>query len=69
MDANQPTALTDRQARAVLVAAELLDFERKPDLYEAWYDLDLHDDAECAVRSLHPSAIPTPCRMPCWPVR
>ncbi len=52
MNANEPPPLTDRQARAVLVAAEELDFEREPDLYEAWYDLDLHDDAQCAVRYL-----------------
>lgn len=52
MDAHEPPTLTDRQARAVLVAAEELDFEREPDLYEAWYDLDLHDDAQCAVRYL-----------------
>lgn len=44
--------LTDRQARAVIIAAETLGFEREPDLYEAWYDLDLHEDARCAAAYL-----------------
>ena len=54
--------LTDRQARAVIVAAEALGFEREPDLYEAWYDLDLHEDARCAVahlRARDPDALRT----------
>lgn len=36
----------------MIVAAEALGFEREPDLYEAWYDLDLHEDARCAVAHL-----------------
>ena len=44
--------LTDRQARAVIVAAEARGFEREPDLYEAWYDAGLHEDARCAVAHL-----------------
>ena len=37
--------LSDRQARAVIIAAERLAFEREPDLYDCWYDQSLHDDA------------------------
>ncbi|MDX6689410.1 MAG: hypothetical protein QOG15_867 [Solirubrobacteraceae bacterium] len=44
--------LSDRQARAVILAAEATGFEREPDLYEAWYDLDLHDDASYAAEYL-----------------
>jgi len=43
---------TDRQARAVVLAAEAVGFEREPELYEAWYDLDLHDDARRAAKHL-----------------
>ena len=52
MHADDPPALTDRQARAVIIAAERLGFQREPDLSAAWYDHDLHDDAGCAARFL-----------------
>ncbi len=52
MDASEHPPLTDRQARAVIVAAEQLGFEREPDLYEAWYHLDLHADAGYATQYL-----------------
>jgi len=41
--------LSDRQARAVIVAAQRRGFERDPDLYESWYDHFLHDDAREAL--------------------
>lgn len=44
--------LSDRQARAVIVAAEAMGFEREPDLYEAWYDVELHEDARAAAAFL-----------------
>ena len=44
--------LSDRQARAVIVAAERLGFQREPDLYVAWYHHELHDDAQAASRYL-----------------
>jgi hypothetical protein len=44
--------LSDRQARAVIIAAERLGFEREPDLYVAWYHRELHDDAREAARYL-----------------
>jgi hypothetical protein len=44
--------LSDRQARAVIIAAEALGFEREPDLYEAWYDVELHEDARAAAAFL-----------------
>lgn len=44
--------LSDRQARAVILAAEALGFEREPELAPAWYDHDLHDDARAAARHL-----------------
>lgn len=47
-------SLTDRQARNVVIAAERLGFEREPDLYEAWYNLDLHEHARCALAYLRP---------------
>jgi len=66
--------LSDRQARAVILAAEARGFEREPDLYPAMYDHDLHDDAQFAVtflQALDPSGlaaalsadepIPAPC--------
>jgi len=34
MRADDRLGLTDRQARAVIIAAERLGFEREPDLYE-----------------------------------
>ena len=44
--------LSDRQARNVILAAEQLGFMREPDLYEAHYDLGLHEDARCALAHL-----------------
>ncbi len=44
--------MTDRQARAVIVAAEALGFERDPDLYAKQYDHSLHADAERAAAFL-----------------
>jgi len=49
MRADHHLRLTDRQARAVIIAAERLGFEREPDLYECWYDHALHDDAREAA--------------------
>lgn len=43
---------TDRQARAVILAAEAAGFEREDDLYEVWYDRALHDDARYAAEYL-----------------
>lgn len=44
--------LSDRQARATILAAESLGFEREPDLYPVWYDHDLHEDAQYAAAYL-----------------
>ena len=52
MSTNDPPSLSDRQARAVIIAAEQVGFEREPDLYAVWYDHDLHDDAAYAVEFL-----------------
>ena len=52
MPTNDPPSLSDRQARAVIIAAERLGFQREPDLYAAWYDHDLHEDATYAVKFL-----------------
>lgn len=52
MHVDDDLQLSDRQARAVILAAEALGFEREPDLYEACYDHGLHDDARDAVRFL-----------------
>ena len=52
MPSNDPPPLSDRQARAVILAAEQLGFQREPDLYAAWYDHDLHEDATYAVKFL-----------------
>jgi hypothetical protein len=49
MDTNDFLELSDRQARAVILAAEALGFEREPDLPPNWYHHDLHDDARYAV--------------------
>lgn len=52
--------LSDRQARNVILAAEKVGFEREPDLFEAAYDLDLHEDAGFALahlRSRDPAAL------------
>ncbi|MEA2187153.1 MAG: hypothetical protein QOK16_2164, partial [Solirubrobacteraceae bacterium] len=38
MPINDPPPLSDRQARAVIIAAERLGFEREPDLHAPWYD-------------------------------
>lgn len=52
MSIHQGPDLSDRQARAVILAAEALGFEREPDLAPAWYDHDLHEDARCAIAHL-----------------
>jgi hypothetical protein len=52
MAIDDPTPLSDRQARNVIIAAERLGFEREPDLPFRWYDSDLHEDAEYATRHL-----------------
>ena len=52
MPTDDSPPLTDRQARAVIIAAEQLGFQREPDLYAAWYDHDLHEDAAYAVKFL-----------------
>jgi hypothetical protein len=52
MTIDDPTPLSDRQARNVIIAAERLGFEREPDLPFRWYDHELHDDAEFALKHL-----------------
>lgn len=52
MTIDDPTPLSDRQARNVIIAAERLGFEREPDLPIRWYDDELHDDAEYAAKQL-----------------
>ena len=49
MRADDRLGLSDRQARAAIIAAERLGFEREPDLYACWYDHALHDDAREAA--------------------
>jgi len=49
MHTNDPSRLSDRQARAVIIAAERLGFEREPDLFAPWYDHELHEDARDAA--------------------
>ena len=44
--------ITDRQARALIVAAEECGFEREPGLYERHYDATLHEDAVAAMEHL-----------------
>jgi len=44
--------ITDRQARALIVAAEEGGFEREPDLHERQYDARLHEDALAAMEHL-----------------
>ncbi|MEA2274079.1 MAG: hypothetical protein QOI98_2787 [Solirubrobacteraceae bacterium] len=44
--------LSDRQARAAILAAEAVGFEREPDLYPATYDHDLHEDGRIAAAFL-----------------
>ena len=44
--------LSDRQARALIVAAEARGFEREPDLPERVRDADLHFDAVAALEYL-----------------
>jgi hypothetical protein len=51
--------LSDRQARALIVAAEARGFEREPDLPERVRDADLHFDAVAALEYLL-CAIPRP---------
>lgn len=58
--ASAETTYTDRQARAIIVAAEEHGFEREPDLYVRWYDADLHADARYAAEFLdgrHPEEL------------
>jgi hypothetical protein len=52
MDAEHAPKFSDRQARATILAAESLGFEREPDLYPACYDHDLHEDARYAAEYL-----------------
>jgi hypothetical protein len=52
MTTNDSPPLSDRQARTVILAAEALGFQREPDLYAAWYDHDLHEDAAYAAKFL-----------------
>ena len=52
MPPDRPPVLSDRQARATILAAESLGFEREPDLYPAWYDHLLHEDAGDAAEYL-----------------
>lgn len=52
MDPDHAHELSDRQARATILAAESLGFEREPYLYAAWYDHDLHEDARYAAEYL-----------------
>lgn len=52
MAAGRTGELTDRQARAIIVAAEANGFEREPDHYVRWYDAQLHADAGAALRFL-----------------
>jgi hypothetical protein len=52
MPINDPPPLSDRQARAVIIAAERLGFEREPDLHAPWYDHALHEDASEAAAYL-----------------
>lgn len=52
MAASRTGELTDRQARAIIVAAEANGFEREPDLYVRWYDAQLHADAVAALQFL-----------------
>src|SRR4051794_9166255 len=56
-----PSELSDRQARALIAAAEVQGFEREP--HRIWwsYDDTLHSDAQAAVRFLNehgPELIP-----------
>ncbi len=51
MDPDAPE-LSDRQARATILAAESLGFEREPNLYPVSYDHGLHDDAHYAAEYL-----------------
>lgn len=44
--------ISDRQARALIVAAEGCGFEREPDLHERQYDATLHKDALAAMEHL-----------------
>jgi len=52
MHVDDCSGLTDRQARAAIVAAEARGFLREPDLYEIWYHHLLHEDARYAVEHL-----------------
>jgi len=55
-----PTALSDRQARNVILAAEQLGHRREPDLHPRQYDSQLHEDAQTAEAFLadgHPAVL------------
>jgi hypothetical protein len=52
VELEQRPGFTNRQARAVIVAAEALGFEREPDLYARHYDHLLHEDAQRAAAFL-----------------
>jgi hypothetical protein len=52
MPVDDPSPLSDRQARAVIIAAERLGFEREPDLPDPWYDHALSQDAREAAACL-----------------
>jgi hypothetical protein len=52
MDTEHAPQFSGRQARATILAAESLGFEREPDLYPAHYDHGLHEDAQYAAEYL-----------------
>lgn len=52
VDAETPSEFTSRQARAVIVGAEAVGFEREPDLFARAYDHSLHEDAHYAASYL-----------------
>lgn len=64
---------TDRQARAIIVAAEAQGFEREPELLARWYDHALHEDATEAAGHLEAvgpehlsAALVAPDPVPAW---
>jgi hypothetical protein len=52
MTSTNARGISDRQARALIVAAEECGFERESDLYERQYDATLHEDALAAMENL-----------------
>ncbi|MEA2234821.1 MAG: hypothetical protein QOD83_4637 [Solirubrobacteraceae bacterium] len=60
MPINDSPPLSDRQARAVIIAAERLGFEREPDLHAPWYDHALHE-TPARPRRIFGRAIRTAC--------